>query len=418
MQFTPPPRSAQEMIIQSLPLEFKRTYSKNKMVVKRCPGCGTDKSAFIWVPQKSQYTAKCFKSCSEMSGNLSWILYKYYPDKHEVYKKASKMAVDQMSPLSLLGHKATTTTSHVSNFKPKQVPMVCAGREKIDFDIATPVHDLYEGHPAKEFVISRGPLSFHQRDLYYTHDWYEFAKRYADVPDKFYRMSNEPRLVIPFWGRNQKLLFFQGRVLPGNDSKIKYSTMKVRGLNWEADTPILKVWGLHRVSTSRVLDIPVLEAPLDAMIIKNALGMAGADIDAKDLCHLLGLRDPSQLIFIYDNELWVPSKEQLREEYQGAIPPRIDDRHDVDILRRNSLLKSMWRKIDIGCRVVLWDPEIEPKDVTEMTLSGLSKDIWKEDVYSADHAKEILMESGLGIEDIYKSTREAEKRRKKRRNNA
>lgn len=191
------------------------------------------------------------------------------------------------------------------------------------------VSQLSPNHPIKQFVdLRRIPTPYHAK-LFACPNFMRFVN--TMVPNKFKQDAldryDETRLLIPFFDKNKNLHAFQGRSL--KDSKTKYITIIL-----DEATP--KVYGLDTVN----LDKPtfVVEGPIDAMFIPNAIATAGGDLVAT----ISGF-DKKNLTIVYDNEP-----------------------------RSRETVKKLDKAILNGYNVVIWPDNLEHKDINDMVLAGLS----------------------------------------------
>lgn len=163
--------------------------------------------------------------------------------------------------------------------------------------------------------------------LYYTDNFKRFVNDYA-IPQKFANDEKpDERLVIPFYSANKTLIGLQARAL--YDTRVKYITIK---LIPEADELL---YGMDMVDPSK--DVYVLEGPIDAMFIDNAVAFAGSSLHT-----VKGVDNP---VLVWDNE------------------------------PRNKEIKKIQRKaIRAGFRVVIWPKLNAYKDVNDMILNGMKID--------------------------------------------
>jgi hypothetical protein len=97
------------------------------------------------------------------------------------------------------------------------------------------------------------------------------------------------------------------------------------------------LWGLNHIDFSE--DYFVLEGPLDAMFLSNALATCGGKITSE----ILKFEHDGRLekaITVYDNE------------------PR-----NVDVV------KNLWKAVRNNYRVVIWPLSVKEKDVNDMVIS-------------------------------------------------
>ena len=139
--------------------------------------------------------------------------------------------------------------------------------------------------------------------------------------------KEEPRMVIPFYDTEGKLIAAQGRALGQNE--LRYITVKV-----EEDSH--KIYGLDRWNPETTTYI--VEGPIDSMFLPNCLAVAGGDLQSIKL-------DKKQCVLIFDNES-----------------------------RNEHTVKKLMKAIDDGWSVVVWSKEKKFKDINDLIISGLSTD--------------------------------------------
>ena len=171
---------------------------------------------------------------------------------------------------------------------------------------------------AKQYLENRklDPTKFYYTDKF--KEWTNTQKQTFDYIGK-----DEPRIIIPMYDSEKKMIGFQGRSLVPNS--VKYITIMI-----DEDAP--KIYGLDKIDNEK--PIYIIEGPFDASLVENAIAMCGADVD-------IGSLGWSDYIWVYDNE------------------PR--SREITDRIRKT---------IDRGDKVVIWPTSIEEKDVNDMILGG------------------------------------------------
>jgi transcription elongation factor Elf1 len=184
----------------------------------------------------------------------------------------------------------------------------------------TPLENLNNSHPAKEYILNR---QLPTQALYFTEKFKEWTN--SVKPNTFQdTKQDEPRIIIPFIDKEGVVFGFQGRSL--HHTGLRYITILL-----EEDRP--KIFGMNTVDYGKT--IYICEGPLDSLLLSNAVAMAGSDVSN---CHNhLG----DDVVYVYDNE---PRNLQ--------ITSRID------------------KHIKAGDRVVIWPHTIKEKDINDMILSG------------------------------------------------
>ena len=160
--------------------------------------------------------------------------------------------------------------------------------------------------------------------IFYTEDFKKWAQSVCHV-DYSTLVSEEPRLVIPFFDRDNQLIGAQGRAL--QESKIRYVTVKVH-----EDAP--KVFGLERWNSDQ--HTYLVEGPIDSLFLPNCLAMAGADMSD------LSILDKDKTTLIFDNEP-----------------------------RNFQIARNMIKSLQDGWKLVIWPNSITCKDINDMVLTSI-----------------------------------------------
>jgi transcription elongation factor Elf1 len=199
--------------------------------------------------------------------------------------------------------------------------------------VGTPLESLKKisqlplNHPTRVYVTGRMiPHSWFEK-LYHVDHFKAWVNTF--VPEKFESVTNdEPRLIIPLYGKNNLLIGFQGRSL-STVSLNRYITIMLR------DAP--KFFGLNEIYDDRQYFI--LEGPIDSMFIDNSGAMAGSSVPLKDL----GLNEKNAT-FVFDNEA-----------------------------RNPEIINKISRKIDLGYMVTIFPEYFQHKDINAGILDGYTK---------------------------------------------
>jgi len=209
--------------------------------------------------------------------------------------------------------KAPDFKFETPKFKPK----------KTTIDLPS-IESLPKEHYARVYCEGREiPHQFMDK-IFYTEDFKNWALSVCQV-DYSTLMGKEPRLVIPFFDKDNQLIGAQGRAL--QESKIRYVTVKVH-----EDAP--KVFGLERWNSDK--HTYLVEGPIDSLFLPNCLAMAGADMSD------LTLIDKDKTTLIFDNEP-----------------------------RNFQIVRSMIRSLQDGWKIVVWPNSITCKDINDMVLTSI-----------------------------------------------
>ena len=184
------------------------------------------------------------------------------------------------------------------------------------------ISELNPNHHARKYLEDRKVPLY---DLFYVDDFAQFIKDVFPENDKI--LYKEPRIIIPFYDREDNILGVQGRAI--GPSKIKYITIKA-----SEDTP--KIFGWNMIDTSK--RIYVVEGPIDSLFLINSLATMDASLYIAP--SIVGL--DFDYVFVYDNEP-----------------------------RNKQIVSNMRKTIDMGYKICVWPDTIEQKDINEMVLAGM-----------------------------------------------
>jgi len=262
-------------------------YQKNNSMFYRCHNCGTGLG-------------------------ISNFLKQHFPSHHDQYLlEKYKSGVDNKTIRKVVEAASKITLSSFVTSK------------------ATKLLDLSDEHYAKKYVLARKIPTQFLAKIYFTDD---FADLIDDVfPGKYSNLTrNDPRLVIPFFNSDSKLIGLQGRSFTPERS-LRYITIR-------AESNINLIYGLDKFDSRKIGY--VVEGPIDSMFLPNCLAAANSDLES--VCKKVAA---DNLVLIYDNE------------------PR-----NKEIVR---LLES---SINDGKKVCIWPSSIVEKDINDMILSGKSSE--------------------------------------------
>ena len=186
------------------------------------------------------------------------------------------------------------------------------------------IGSLPKEHYARVYYEAREIPNHFMDKIFYAEDFKKWAQSVCQV-DYSTLMSGEPRLVIPFFDRDNKLIGAQGRAL--RESKIRYVTIKVH-----ENAP--KVFGLERWNSEE--HTYLVEGPIDSLFLPNCLAVAGADMSD------LGILNKDKTTLIFDNEP-----------------------------RNFQIVRSMIKSLQDGWKVVIWPNSITCKDINDMVLTSI-----------------------------------------------
>ena len=182
---------------------------------------------------------------------------------------------------------------------------------------------LPKEHYARVYYEGRQIPNQFMDKIFFAEDFKQWAQSVCQV-DYSSLTQGEPRLLIPFFDEQNKLIGAQGRAL--QNSKVRYVTVKVHENSQ-------KIFGLERWKSDD--HTYLVEGPIDSLFLPNCLAMAGADV--RDM----NLLNKQKTTIIFDNEP-----------------------------RNRQIVKKMFHALSNGWRVAILN--IVPKDVNEMVLAGMS----------------------------------------------
>ena len=275
----------------------------------RCPHCGDSKKsktkarAYLYRVKNDMFF-KCH-NCGEGQSLTNFL-------KFLDNKKYEQYLLERYK-----GSAPSTPQPEFNDFKPKF-------KEVDILDGLTPVSELKDNHPVKQYVIKRKIPEKYFSKLFLCNKFMAFVNKAK--PNTFSHTKGEhPRLIIPFYDINNKVFAFQGRAF--GKEQPKYLTVKL-------DENKQKVYGLNTVNLQE--HIHIVEGPIDSMFVKNCLAAAGADLTLKV--------EPSNVTYIFDNEP-----------------------------RNKEIIKRMYDVIEKDYNLVVWPDDIKYKDINDMIISGMSK---------------------------------------------
>ena len=278
----------------------------------RCPQCGDShksksKARGYVYRKKTDLFFKCHNcGVGQSVGNLIKDLDPYL---HKQYIMERYRAGETGKRKS----KAPEFKFETPKFKPK----------KTTIDLPS-IESLQKEHYARVYCEGREiPQQFMDK-IFYAEDFKNWALSVCQV-DYSNLMGKEPRLVIPFFDKDNQLIGAQGRAL--QESKVRYVTIKVH-----EDAP--KVFGLERWNSDQ--HTYLVEGPIDSLFLPNCLAMAGADMSD------LSILDKDKTTLIFDNEP-----------------------------RNFQIARSMVKSLQDGWKIVVWPNSITCKDINDMVLTSI-----------------------------------------------
>ena len=183
---------------------------------------------------------------------------------------------------------------------------------------------LPEDNEAVQFCLKRKIPRDKFKRLYFIQNMKDIVQLSEKYKEKI--VSEEPRLVIPFYNNNGQLSGVTCRGLRGES--LRYVQIKIK------DEDVM-IFGLNEVDKTK--PIYVVEGALDSLFLPNAIAVAGSAFGKVEMSSL----PKDKLIMIVDNE------------------PRNKD-----------ICRVLDKIIENRYNVVIWPQTINEKDINEMVLKG------------------------------------------------
>jgi hypothetical protein len=284
----------------------------------RCPLCGDSESnkrkARGYIYESKQRLVYSCHNCP-ITLPFAALIKKLNP---RLYKEYLIETFKESNPGARRTHKLLETPSFFDQ------PLESGKVSGNTYKTAEYISHLPQSHYAVEYVASRKiPESQWSRLL--------FTERYKDFCDEVYpkhdkKLTNEGRLVIPFYNSHGSLIAVSGRAF--NDRGIRYVTIRTN-----TDDSKL-IYGLDKVDQSK--PVCVVEGPIDSLFLANTVASGDANLItvAKHL-------SAAQVTLVFDNEN-----------------------------RNKEIVRQMEEAIKLGHSIVVWPEWLHAKDVNAMALAG------------------------------------------------
>lgn len=284
----------------------------------RCPICGDSQTnrnkarGYIFA-QKGGLFYKCHNCSASMSlGNLI---------KHVDPSLYKEYCLDRYKE-GETGRKAHKEHGFV--FK----PVVFGSNKTENFKgVLTKVSSLPPSHEAVKYVVSRKIPKEKINQLYFVDNVQKLKSFSPNYEEKI--VTDEPRLVVPFYDENDELVGLSCRGLRGE--KQRYLVVKIKD-----DSPM--IYNMNGIDKQQT--IFVTEGALDSLFLPNAVAVGNSNLKLA-LSHLP--RDNT--VLVYDNE---PRNKEIVREMKDAI--------------------------DAGASICIWPKSYVEKDINEMILAGRAQD--------------------------------------------
>ena len=303
-------------------------WKKGNLAQCRCPICGDSqknksKARGFFYEKQNNFFFKCF-NC-----NFGSNIYNFMKEVDPTLCK--EYAMEQFKSGKTNKIQKTGMIYTKPKFKPKDdllKPLLC-------------VKYLKEDHVCRQFVeMRRIPKKFHDI-LYYTEDFQKYMRQVDPELPPSQWTHPEPRLVIPFFNKENQVVAVQGRSLSMKDEANARNTL--RYITVKSDKSIERLWyGMWRANPKK--RVYVVEGPLDSMFVDNTVAMVGAAA----LEHVPSRFADTDMVYVLDNE---PRNPQI-------------------VKYNENLIKQ-------GKTVCIWPNGIIDKDINDMVYRMSSKQIKK-----------------------------------------
>ncbi len=209
----------------------------------------------------------------------------------------------------------------------------------------------------KQYAIDRGIPDYLFNYLYASKSLNAISNKIDKYKDRIY--PEFPVLVIPFFRADNSYSYIQCRTITNRSGSAQRFT------TFELDSAAPKLWGEFKIDWHKL--VYILEGPIDAMFVNNAVALAGASVNssltyikANQKLHL-GEVDLTKLCFAYDNDYI------YNEQILDLLIKRIDEGYSV-LLYDN---KFKWKDINDAFSVGKWSIEDINNYIVSRSFQGL-----------------------------------------------
>lgn len=193
------------------------------------------------------------------------------------------------------------------------------------------VDKLEDEHFVKEYVKNREIPEKYWSKLFFVEDFAVWVNSVCGNDNYTDLKKEDPRLLLPFFDLEGKLIGGQGRSLSSNKKDIRYITFKCEGVE-------KLVFGLERWDKKEKTYI--VEGPIDSLFLPNALAAANPDLKALQ-DYLNTISTAKDVTLIFDNEP-----------------------------RNREIIKLIDKAIKADFNVVIWPRNVKQKDLNDMVTLG------------------------------------------------
>ena len=194
------------------------------------------------------------------------------------------------------------------------------------------VLDLDNTHIAKSYLLDRKIPDL--SEFGYVDKFCEYVAEVTNNDERYAKLPNDKRIIIPLKNSNGVMVGFQGRAI--DPKAMRYITIKIP----EYEEEYCKIFGLNKFDKTKFGFI--VEGAFDAGFLPNALAMCGTSLDQNAIKR--ELINPDNMIIVIDNEARNKQIVARMEQYVDLgfrvyIPPNTLNSIDKDI---NKMVLSGW----------------------------------------------------------------------------
>lgn len=220
------------------------------------PGCGdnatTKSRARMYIFNKDNVLiTKCHNCGTSMS--FKNFLRQQFPDLY------SEFVVDILRAKSFAKSAHHDTQHEVKESVPEIVVPEITGW--------MPLNKLQPDNIAVQYAIARKLPKSRWDDIYYVQNFYEFALAFTPNVKPKYKISNDPRIVLPIRSSCGKMIGMIGRALQESSRRYIHVTL---------DEHSPRIYGLDKVKTDK--KFIVVESAIDSLMLKNAVAVGSSKL--------------------------------------------------------------------------------------------------------------------------------------------
>ena len=222
------------------------------------------------------------------------------------------------------------TTGHANNRNfAVDVPTTRFGKVQKQrvFEDAEWISQLPSGHFCLAYVKARKIPLKHYNKFMFTPNYELFIKSLVPTIDK--EISNDARLVIPYYNEFDELIAVTGRALENASERLRYVTVRMN------DSTTKLMYGMDRIDSQKT--VYIVEGQIDSLFLKNCIASGDSALSVT-----ANLFQAVNKILVFDNEP-----------------------------RNKEIVKLMENAIKSDHNVVIWPDNVMGKDINEMVMQGI-----------------------------------------------